>query len=252
MSKRAPLTPDRIVFPAIAKSAAPLRQQVLDGLRDSIVHGRLAPGERLVERELIDLVGVSRTVIREVLRQLESEGLIHVVPNKGAVVRQLSLADARDLYAIRGVLEGLAARLFVDNADKARIRQLEEALATTIESYRGGDPDRILATKNSFYEILFAGSGSETLSSMLTLVHARIWRWRALGLAHPRRSRQRSKESIAGLRALVGAIKEGDAAGAETVARQEVANAAAEIVRLLESEGGEITPTLPAAAPGAR
>jgi GntR family transcriptional regulator, trigonelline degradation regulator len=239
MTKKAPPKSERVDFPAIRNSAAPLRQQVLVGLRQSIVSGRLAPGERLVERELIELVGVSRTVIREVLRQLESEGLIHVVPNKGAVVRRLSLADAKDLYAIRGVLEGLAARLFVENAAKAEAKRLEAALATTVAAYRAGEPQRVLETKNTFYDVLFGGAGSETLSAMLSLVHARIWRWRALGLAHPRRSRRRSEESIAGLQALVAAIKHGDAAGAEAIARQEVASAAAEVTRLLETEAAE-------------
>jgi len=224
----------RARLPAITRAAAPLRQQVLDHLRQSIVHGRLVPGERLVERELIDMLGVSRTLVREVLRQLESEGLIHVVPNKGAVVRELSPADAKDLYAIRGVLEGLAARLFVEGADKAQLKRLDEALAATVKAYRSGDPNVILETKNRFYEVLFHGAGSETLSSMLAVVHARIWRWRALGLAHPKRSKQRSRESIAGLRSLVAAIKQQDAALAERIARIEVANAAAEVMRLLE------------------
>src|SRR5271167_1412107 len=100
---------------AIPKSAAPLRKQVLDELRQSIISGRLSPGERLVERELISMMGVSRTVIREALRQLESEGLVAIIPNKGPIVRTLTWEEAQDLYAIRAVLEGLAARLFVEN-----------------------------------------------------------------------------------------------------------------------------------------
>src|SRR6202158_526809 len=93
----------------IERSAAPLRRQVLDELRQSIIAGRLAPGSRLIERELIAMMGVSRTVIRDALRQLESEGLIAIIPNKGPVVRELTLAEAKDLYSIRAVLEGLAA-----------------------------------------------------------------------------------------------------------------------------------------------
>jgi len=82
----------------VQKLAAPLRQQVLDGLRQAIIDGRLVPGARLIERELTEMMGVSRTVIREALRQLESEGLIAIIPNKGPVVRELTLAEARDLY----------------------------------------------------------------------------------------------------------------------------------------------------------
>ena len=88
----------------IERSAAPLRRQVLDELRQSIIAGRLAPGSRLIERELIAMMGVSRTVIREALRQMESEGLVANIPNKGPVVRELTLAEAKDLYSIRAVL----------------------------------------------------------------------------------------------------------------------------------------------------
>jgi GntR family transcriptional regulator, trigonelline degradation regulator len=218
-------------FPVVSRLAAPLRQQVLENLRRAIINGRLAPGTRLVERELIEKLGVSRTVVREVLRQLESEGLIAVVPNRGAEVRALSLSDAQDLYSIRGVLEGLAARLFAMKAGQDEIGELERALERTIEAYRSQDPEEILEVKNKFYEVLFKGASSETLSSMLNAVHARIWRWRALGLAHPRRSRKRSDESIASLRSLVASIKK-----REKIAREEVDKAAAEVMSIIERD----------------
>src|SRR5277367_656435 len=97
-------------FSLIERSAAPLRRQVLEELRSSIISGRLLPGARLIERELIAMMGVSRTVIREALRQLEAEGLVSNIPNKGPIVRELTIEEAKDLYAIRAVLEGLAAR----------------------------------------------------------------------------------------------------------------------------------------------
>src|SRR5918998_1196852 len=138
---------DAGALPAIDRAAAPLRRKVLDALRSSIVEGRLAPGSRLVERELIDMMGVSRTVVREALRQLESEGLIDVIPNKGAVVRELTQAEANDLYAIRAVLEGLAARLFVENASAQEVDALERALAATVEAYALDEPAAISRAK---------------------------------------------------------------------------------------------------------
>lgn len=217
----------------IRKLAAPLRRQVLEELRQSIISGRMAPGSRLVERELIGMTGVSRTVIREALRQLESEGLITIIPNKGPIVRELSLSEANDLYAIRAVLEGLAARLFTLNAADEQILKLEQALNGTEEAYRGGDVDQILSSKNRFYDVLFEGAGGETLSSMIGMLHVRIWRWRALGLGHPHRSAERWKESIAGLRAMLAAIKDRHADLAEKLMRDESTKAAAEIMRLL-------------------
>jgi GntR family transcriptional regulator, trigonelline degradation regulator len=219
----------------IPRAAAPLRRQVLDELRQSIISGRLGPGVRLVERELIAMMGVSRTVIREALRQLESEGLVAIIPNKGPVVRELTLAEAKDLYSIRAVLEGLAARLFVENADETQLRKLQTALTVTAAAYRAADPEVLLGAKNRFYDVLFEGAGSGTLSSMIATLHARIRRWRALGLAHPQRSARRSQESIRGLRGVVAAIKAHDAEQADRTMRDEVNRAAAEIVRLLGS-----------------
>jgi len=227
------IPPSGPALPIIDKSSAPLRRQVLDGLRQSIIAGRLAPGARLVERELTAMMGVSRTVVREALRQLESEGLISIIPNKGPVVRELTLEEAKDLYSIRAVLEGLAARRFVENANDNQMRNLEQALDATAEAYENGDPALILETKNQFYDGLFEGAGSETLSSMIGTLHVRIWRWRALGLSHPQRSPERYKESVAGLRAVLAAIRERDADLAERRMRDEVTRAASEVMHLL-------------------
>lgn len=219
------------------RAAAPLRRQVVDELRQAIITGRLEPGVRLVERNLIEMLGVSRTVVREALRQLESEGLIAVLPNKGPVVRELTLAEAMDLYSIRAVLEGLAARLFVENASAGQVDELARALDRTIDAYRRGDPQRILAAKNRFYDVLFAGANSPTLSSMLESLHARIWRWRAVGLSHPRRSTARSAQSIKALRALLGAVRAQKGAAAERIIRDEANKASLEIKRLLRGGG---------------
>jgi DNA-binding GntR family transcriptional regulator len=217
----------------IQKFAAPLRQQVLDGLRQAIIDGRLAPGARLTERELTEMMGVSRTVVREALRQLETEGLIENIPNKGPVVRTLSLAEARDLYSVRAVLEGFAARLFADKATDAQIARLDQALVRVVAAYDGGDATAVLDSKNSYYGVLFEGAGSETLSSMLATLHARIWRWRALGLTHPRRSDDRSRESVVSLQAVLGAIRSRDGDAAERLTRDEAQKAAEEVIRLL-------------------
>jgi len=224
--------PAGLGFPVVQKRAAPLRRDVVDALRKAIIEGRLAPGSRLVERQLIEMTGVSRTVIREALRQLESECIVETVPNKGSIVRQLTRAEAEDLYAIRSVLEGLAARMFVAHATPADLAALKNALDRTATAYKSGTSDDILAVKNEFYNILFSGSGSETLATMTATLYARIWRWRALGLGHPNRSSGRSKQSVAALRDLYQALKARDGDLAEKVARQEAMNAAAEIMRI--------------------
>lgn len=227
----------------IDRSTVSLRQQVIERLRDAVISGSLSPGQRLTERELTDSLGVSRTVIREALRQLEAEGLIEVIPNRGPVVRTLTADEAKDIYRIRAVLQGLAAHEFVTNADDEQHAALRDALEAVIGAYDANDAERTVETKNEFYERLYAGAASETLSSMLSTLHARMWRWRKLGLAHPLRSDARSRESVENLRAIVAAIGRGDGAEAERITRVEASQAADEVLRLLAVEESDDAPT---------
>ena len=222
----------------VQKTAASLRQQVLEGLRNAIVSGELPPGKRLTERELIEVMDVSRTVIREALRQLEAEHLIEVIPNKGPVVRALTGEEAEDLYRIRAVLYGLAAKIFVEQADDERLAELEDAFNAVVAAYDSGDAVQVLETKTRFYEVLYEGTQSETLTSMLATLHARIWQWRSLGLTHPKRSDTRSRESVANLRAIVAAAESKDTEAAEQATRQEANEAAREVMRLLATDDG--------------
>ena len=220
----------------IEKTAASLRQQVLESLRQAIIAGQLAPGERLTERTLTEQMGVSRTVLREALRQLEAERLIEVIPNKGPVVRALTADEAEDLYRIRAVLHGLAARIFVENANDERASELEAAFDAVAAAYESDDAEKVLDSKTHFYDVLYEGAQSESLSSMLGTLHARIWRWRALGLGHPMRSGERSRESVSNLKSIVDAVKKRDATTAELLTRKEDNQAAQEIMRLLAFE----------------
>lgn len=217
----------------VQRSVAPLRRQVAERLRQAIIAGRLQPGTRLIERELIASMGVSRTVIRETLRELEAEGLVAMIPNKGPIVRELTLAEATDLYSIRAVLEGLAARLFAERVGPSHLARLARALDVTAKAYTKGDPARIFEAKDRFYDVFFDGAGSETLSLMIGTLHGRISRWRSLGLGHPQRSPYRSRETIKNLRALVAALRKRDPDLAERIIRHEVTRAATEVTRLL-------------------
>ena len=220
----------------IEKVPASLRLQVLERLREAIISGHLAPGARLTERELTEQMGVSRTVLREALRQLEAEHLVQVIPNKGPVVRALSPEEAEDLYRIRAVLHGLAARIFVEQAGELTVLRLEAAFDEVVDAYESNDAERVLDAKTAFYDLLYLGTGSESLRAMLETLHARIARWRALGLGHPQRSRKRSTESIKNLKAIVDAVKRRDADAAERLTREEDNQAGREVMRLLAIE----------------
>lgn len=171
----------------IERTAAPLRQQVVKLIREDILDGTLAPGARLVEGSLCDAYGVSRTVIREALRQLETEHLIQMLPSKGPIVTVLTEKEIRAIYVVRASLEGLAGRLFALNAgedDVAAFRDLQNRLD---DEYRHGDIDARERFKAEFYDILLRGGGNEVLHEALRSIHARIALFRRFAFVDEKR-----------------------------------------------------------------
>src|SRR5437879_3411434 len=147
----------------VGRVAAPLREQVVTLVRDAILGFRLQPGQRLVERELVEQLGISRPTVREVLRQLAVEGLVTVVPQRGAVVTALSPDDAADLYEMRAALEALAVQRFVQRATPEQVAALRAAVTEIERTASSSDSLKQLDAKDEFYRVLFTGSGSEPL-----------------------------------------------------------------------------------------
>lgn len=158
----------------IQHQAAPLRQQVVELLRREILEDVLHPGERLTETALCERYGVSRTVIREALRQLETESLITMLPNRGPIVAVLTVHDIESLYEIRERLEGLVGELFAKRATPSQALQLIEHLERMETRYLRGDLESRAESKDEFYRILFAGSDNQILATSLVGIHTRI------------------------------------------------------------------------------
>ena len=177
-----------MISEAIQRTAAPLRQEVVAALRRAIVTSEYKPGERLVETALCDKFSVSRTVIREALRQLESEQLVVTVPNKGPEVATLTPTEARSLYEVRGALESLAGNLFAERATEAQRGQLVARLFDIRRAESAGGAQQLLAAKDSYYEVLLAGAGNKEISGMLRQINARTQVLRALSTSSPGRS----------------------------------------------------------------
>jgi DNA-binding GntR family transcriptional regulator len=210
----------------IERAAAPLRTQVLDVLRNAILTMQFAPGQRLIERELIDLTGVSRTTIREALRELAAEGLVKTIPQKGAIVVALSPEEAEELYDLREVLESHLVRRFVARApdgDIVRLRRVLTRLADAVES--GAATSDLLVEKDRLYEVLLDGAGNSALRASLSQLHARVSLLRASSLSS---SPDRPRRSVEEIRRIVEAVEERDAdrAAAATVAHLRAAAAA--------------------------
>ncbi len=195
----------------VGRVAAPLREQVIGALRDAILDFRLKPGQRLVERELIEQLGVSRTTVREALRELTSEGLVTVVPQRGAVVSAPSLDEAEDLYEVRAALESLLVERFVERATDEQLRALDAAVDLFEASTRGSDDVRtILDSKDEFYRVLSDGAASQVLQQLIEGLQARVRILRATSMSEEGRASQAAAE----LRLVSKAALKRDAKGA--------------------------------------
>jgi GntR family transcriptional regulator, trigonelline degradation regulator len=183
-----------------------LRELVVERLRMAIVTGKFPPGTRLIERELCDSMGVSRTSLREALRELQADGLITLKPNIGMSVSVLSEETARSIYQVRAMLEGLAARLFVRNATEEQVNTLRRSVNDLAEVYENFTPEAFIAAKTRFYNILLEGAGNEVASDMLRRIHTRASQLRVVSLSKP----ERAKQSIRELRDFVEALEKRD------------------------------------------
>ena len=196
----------------IEATAAPLRQQVLGRLRAAIAEGRFRPGERLIERELCELLGVSRTSLREALRELETDGLVKNIPNRGIVVTTFDAAAAREVFEMLELVKGMVAERFALRASEAQIAALGKTVEDMATAYasRSGH----FEAKNAFYRVLNEGAAHKVAAQMLQHLGVRSSQLWNMTLADPARVEQ----SLAEMRALHSAIARRDPAAAREAA----------------------------------
>ena len=173
----------------VERQSMTLRQKACDKLRQAIIDHRFPPGTRLVERDLCEQLGVSRTSVREALRHLESEQLIEMVPHKGPVVVTLSLDDVREIYEVRAALEGLACEKFARDASDQDVARLQDAFVRISRVAKKNDHRKILAVKAEFYRIIFEGSKSKICQGLVTSLTMRIEMLRRMSLASSGRNK---------------------------------------------------------------
>lgn len=156
----------------------PLRDVVFITLRQAILKGELAPGERLMEIRLANMLGVSRTPIREAIRKLELEGLVVMIPRRGAEVAGISEKSLRDVLEVRRSLEELAMDLAVQRMDSGRMEELERAQAEFVEAISASDLIRIAQADENFHDVIYAGTENEKLVQMLNNLRDQMYRYR--------------------------------------------------------------------------
>ncbi len=166
-------------------SYLPLRDVVFQTLRTAILKGDLHPGERLMELQLADKLGVSRTPIREAIRMLEREGLAVTIPRKGAEVARMTQKDMEDVLQIRMALEELAVTLACQNIVPSRLHELHIAMEEFADKTRKGDLAMIAKADVNFHDILYNSSDNPKLISMLNNLREQMYRYRVEYLKRP-------------------------------------------------------------------
>lgn len=189
----------------------PLRKHVYKEIEKAILDGVFAPGDALAEGKLSTELGVSRTPVREALMQLELEGLIKTVPNKGAVVVGVTEKDINDIYTIRTRIEGLATRGAAENISDDELAALREVVELQEYFVTREDYLQVWHLDNRFHEIIYDACGSRPLKQMLSLFHNYIQKAREDSVKSGR-----AAASTAEHRAILDMISAHDIAGAET------------------------------------
>lgn len=218
----------------VERDATTLRRRVTEAIRQAIAVGHYKAGDRMPERELCEITGVSRTLIREALRQLESEGVVQVIPHKGPIVAKMTADQARGTYEVREALEALAARLFAEKATTADLAAIEAAFERVRTTYETGDVLERLEAKNHFYDCLVLGAKNEAIGLALRMINARTMLLRGRSLSMP----DRWKQSLVELAAILDALRRRDPEDAHRFATDHVRMAARAALSSFGEEGG--------------
>ena len=218
-----------------------LRGRVFHRLREDILSGKYKENEELREVAIGEELGVSRTPVREAFRQLELEGLIQIVPNKGAYVTGITAKDVKDIYMIRSSLEGMCARLATQNITPEQLEELEENVYLASFHASKGHMEQMAELDNRFHHILYEACDSKMLENLLQDFHQYVIRIRKKTLSTKERGIASNEEH----RQIMEAIRAGKPEEAERLATCHMNNAYDNMVKnglheLLESEDAKV------------
>lgn len=195
-----------------------LRGRVFHHIREDILSGKYEQNEELKENTIAIELGVSRTPVREALRQLELEGLVSIIPNKGAYVTGITEKDIHDIYVIRSYLEGLAAKWACEHITDECLSELEEIIFLTDYHLEKENYEQIVELDNKFHETLYRASSSKMLNHILSDFHHYVQRVRRKSLSDATRASNSNKEH----KAILDAIRKKDAVEAEKLAHEHI------------------------------
>ena len=197
-----------------------LRGRVFNKIREDILSGKYSQNEELKETSIGSELGVSRTPVREALRQLELEGLVNIIPNKGAYVNAISEKDIHDIYIIRSYLEGLCARWACEHITQEQIDELEEIVYLSEFHAKKEHHEQIVELDNKFHQLIYDASDSKILNHVLSDFHHYVQRIRKITLSSDNRAANSNKEHTA----ILDAIRQRDCEKAEFLAHEHIMN----------------------------
>lgn len=198
-----------------------LRGRVFHHLREDILSGKYKEGDELKEVAIGEELGVSRTPVREAFRQLELEGLIQIIPNKGAYVTGITEKDVKDIYMIRSLLEGLCARWACEHITVEQMEEMEENIYLAKFHAQKGHLEQLAELDNRFHDILYEACNSKILEHQLKDFHEYVLRVRKKTLSNVNRGPKSNEEH----EQIMEAIKAKDAERAEKLANMHMINA---------------------------
>lgn len=210
----------------------PLRDIVFEALREAIISGELKSGERLMEVQLAEEMGVSRTPVREAIRKLELEGLVAMVPRKGAYVSGMSLKDAIDVFEIRESLEGLAAGLAAERITEEELADLKEVLEEMALAVKKTDVETLIKKDAEFHQIMFTASRNGRLAQTINNLREHIERFRVQSFSNPARVTTFLKEH----RKIYDALAHRDIEKSEALAREHIRRSENNVVNILRKK----------------
>lgn len=172
----------------------PLRDVVFQTLRQAILRGELEPGERLMEIHLAERLGVSRTPIREAIRKLELEGLVVMIPRRGAVVASITETDLKDVLEVRRALEILAAEVACERITQEQLKELERTAEEFYRLKNTEDVTKLAEADVNFHDIIYEATGNARLISLLNNLREQMYRYRLEYLKDKRSHEQLNQE----------------------------------------------------------
>ncbi|NLP40914.1 MAG: GntR family transcriptional regulator [Veillonellaceae bacterium] len=211
---------ERRLLPIRLDSYQPLREVVCEALREAIISGVLKPGERLMEIQLAEELGVSRTPVREAIRKLELEGFVIMILRRGTYVADLSIKDINEVFEVRTSLEVLAAGLATERITDDELEKMERLLVHIGEYIEKGDMDKIVEADSQFHDILYQATRNDRLVQIISNLREQLTRFRSISMAYPGRLKNTLEEHSR----LVEALAARDQQLAERLATEHMEN----------------------------